>query len=62
MNYKTVIHKKTPHILNINEVFFMYFENLSGAELVALASALAIYISNGLTPDEIDTLGNFFLA
>jgi hypothetical protein len=38
----------------------MYFENLSGAELVALASALAIYISNGLTPDEIDTLGNFF--
>lgn len=38
----------------------MYLNNLSGSELVALASILAINISTGLTPDEIDTLGNFF--
>lgn len=36
--------------------------NLNGCELVGLASILAIYIANGLTPDEIDTLGNFFSA
>lgn len=36
--------------------------NLSGCELVALASIIAILISDGLQPDEIDTLGNFFSA
>lgn len=36
--------------------------NLSGCELVALASIIAIKISEGLTSDETDTLGNFFSA
>lgn len=36
--------------------------DLSGCELVTLASIIAIYISQGLSPDEIDTLGNFFSA
>ena len=40
----------------------MCFNNLSGNELVALASILAIYISDNLESDEIDTLGNFFSA
>lgn len=40
----------------------MCFDNLSGCELVTLASILSIYISNGLSPDEIDILGNFFSA
>ncbi len=35
---------------------------LSGYELVTLAALLAVYISNGLSSDEIDTLGNFFSA
>lgn len=38
----------------------MFFNNLSGSELVSLASILAINISTILPPDEIDTLGNFF--
>jgi len=45
---------------NYNEVIFMFFNNLSGSELVSLASILAINISTILPPDEIDTLGNFF--
>lgn len=40
----------------------MCFNNLSGNELVAFASIIAIYISDGLNSDEIDTLGNFFSA
>lgn len=40
----------------------MCFDNLSGCELVTLASIISIYISNDLTPNEIDTLGNFFSA
>ena len=40
----------------------MCFNNLSGCELVTLASILSIYISNDLSPDEIDPLGNFFSA
>ena len=40
----------------------MCLNNLSGCELVSLASIIAIYISNGLSPNEIDTLGNFFSA
>lgn len=35
---------------------------MSGCELIALATIIAIKISNGLTLDEIDTLGNFFSA
>ncbi|MFR2533932.1 MAG: hypothetical protein ACLTEH_00805 [Clostridia bacterium] len=35
-------------------------DNLSGCELITLASILAIFLSQGLTPDQIDTLGNFF--
>lgn len=40
----------------------MCLNNLSGTELVALASIISIYISNELSADEIDTLGNFFSA
>ena len=40
----------------------MCFNNLSGSELVALASIIAINMSSDLGPDEIDTLGNFFSA
>ena len=40
----------------------MCLSNLSGCELVGFASILAIYIAQGLNPDEIDTLGNFFSA
>ena len=41
----------------------MYFlKDVSGTELVALASAFAIFLSQGLSPDEIDTLGNFLAA
>lgn len=36
--------------------------NLSGCELVALASIISIVISQGLTLEEINTLGNFFSA
>ena len=36
--------------------------DLSGSELVILASTLAIIISQDLSPDEIDTLGNCFSA
>ena len=41
---------------------FLFLSRLSGYELVTLASTLSIYISNNLSPDEIDTLGNFFSA
>ena len=37
-------------------------DNLSGCELVTLASIIAIAISEGKTSDEIGTLGNFFSA
>lgn len=40
----------------------MCLNNLSGTELVTLASIISIYISNELSADEIDTLGNFFSA
>lgn len=40
----------------------MDFFNLSGCELVALAAVLSVSISKDLSPDEIDTLGNFFSA
>lgn len=39
-----------------------FFNNLSGTELITLATILAIYLSQGLSPDEVDTLGNFFAA
>lgn len=39
-----------------------FLNHLSGSELVALASFLSIMISQDLSPDEIDTLGNFFSA
>lgn len=38
------------------------FNQLNGCELVSLAAILAVYISQGLTADETDTLGNFFSA
>lgn len=34
--------------------------DFSGKELVVLAASLAIAISEGLTADETDILGNFF--
>ena len=40
----------------------MNLDNLSGSELVLLASFFAIYISQGLTPEQIGTLGDFFSA
>lgn len=36
--------------------------NLSGCELVSLAAILAVTISQNLSLDETDTLGNFFSA
>ena len=40
----------------------MIFNSLSGCELVALAAYISVLISQDLTPEEIDTLGNFFSA
>lgn len=40
----------------------MSLNDLNGCELVSLAAILAISISQGLSPDEIDTIGNFFAA
>lgn len=39
-----------------------FLNDLSGYELVTLATVISIYLSQGLTPNEIDTLGNFFSA
>lgn len=39
-----------------------YLNDLSGEELVALAAILSIYISQGLSPDQISVLGDFFSA
>lgn len=38
------------------------FFDLSGCELVALASLFSIYISQGLSTDELATLASFFSA
>lgn len=38
------------------------FFDLSGSELVALASIFSIYISQGLSTDELATLASFFSA
>lgn len=40
----------------------MDFFELSGAELVSIASILAITISKNFNSDENNTLGNFFSA
>lgn len=40
--------------------FSSFLSTLSGCELVALAGLLSVAISNNLSNDEIDTLGNFF--
>ena len=42
--------------------FSSFLSTLSGCELVALAGLLSVAISNNLSNDEIDTLGNFFSA
>ncbi len=39
-----------------------YLNELSGSELVTLATVISIWISQNLTSDEINTLGNFFTA
>ena len=39
-----------------------YLKNLSGPELVSLAAILSVTISQNLSCDEVDTLGNFFSA
>lgn len=39
-----------------------FLKDVSGCELVALASIFAVFLSQGLSPDEIDTLGNFLSA
>lgn len=38
------------------------FFDLSGCELVAIASIFSIYISQGLSSDELTTLAGFFTA
>lgn len=38
------------------------FNNFNGCELVGLASIIAISISQNSSPEELDTLGNFFSA
>ena len=35
---------------------------INGSELVVLAAIFSIYLSQGLSADDIDTLGNFFTA
>lgn len=40
----------------------MFLNSLSGCELVALATYFSVIISQNLTPEEIDVLGNFFSA
>ena len=39
-----------------------FLKDVSGCELVALVSVFAVFLSQGLSPDEIDTLGNFLSA
>lgn len=39
-----------------------FLKDVSGCELVTLASIFAVFLSQGLSPDEIDTLGNFLSA
>lgn len=39
-----------------------FLNDLSGAELVLLSSAIAIFISDSLDNDDINTLGNFLSA
>lgn len=39
-----------------------FLDSLSGCELVLLSSTIAISLSQGLTPDEMNTLGNFLSA
>lgn len=39
-----------------------FLNSLSGCELVSLATVLSIVLSQDLSPEEIDTLGNFFSA
>lgn len=39
-----------------------FLDDLSGCELVALATLFSISLSQGRTSDEINTLGNFFTA
>lgn len=38
----------------------MFLNNISGSELVTLASTLSICISKDLTPDDLAKLGSFF--
>lgn len=38
----------------------MFLNSLSGCELVALATYFSIILSQDLTPEETDILGNFF--
>lgn len=40
----------------------MCFSDLSGCNLIGLASSLAITISNNLSTDELNTLSAFFNA
>lgn len=43
-------------------MLFDSLNNLSGSELVFLASTLAVYIGQGLSSDELSILGDFFSA
>lgn len=39
-----------------------FLDHVSSCELIAFASIFAIMISQGLSSDEVGTLGNFFSA
>ena len=47
--------------MNCSE-FSSFLSSLSGCELVALAALLSVVISQNLSCDEVDVLGNFFSA
>ncbi len=40
----------------------MFLDDLDSCQLVAFAAILAIYISQGLSSEQIGTLGDFFSA
>lgn len=57
---KTFIYRKIPHI--IIRGIFMCISDFSNCELVALASTLAISISNQFSSEDVAVLSAFFSA
>ena len=55
--------QKIKHLIfYIRGVIFMCIDNLSGCNLVTLASLVSISIADGLSAEQISTLGAFFTA